>query len=66
MFLWSGTACLDVNGNGTCDPGEPTQDYTNAWIFDIADLVVYGWDYKNDGAKLVQVRFYPVGATKFT
>jgi len=28
------------------------------WIFDIADLVVYGWDYQNNGAKLVQIRFY--------
>lgn len=41
-------------------------EYTDEWIFNIADLVVYGWDYDNNGAKLVQVRFYPLGATKFT
>ena len=35
------------------------------WIFDIADLVVYGWDYQNNGAKLVQVRFYPLKTTVF-
>lgn len=29
------------------------------WIFDIADLVVYGWNYQNNGSKLVQIRFYP-------
>lgn len=37
------------------------QEFTNAWIFDIADLVIYGWDYYNQGSKLVQVRFYPEG-----
>ncbi len=37
-------------------------DYRNnpTWVFDLADLVVYGWDYKNNGSKLVQVRMYPV------
>lgn len=39
--------------------------FESQWIFDIADLVVYGWDYKNNGAKLVQVRFYPVDTTEF-
>ena len=35
------------------------------WIFDIADLVVYGWDYHNSGAKLVQIRFYPDDQTEY-
>lgn len=35
------------------------------WIFDIADLVVYGWDYKNNGSKLVQIRFYPDDQTEY-
>ena len=39
--------------------------FTSEWVFNIADLVVYGWDYKNNGAKLVQVRFYPVATTTF-
>jgi hypothetical protein len=42
--------------------GTPTDEI---WIFDLADLVVYGWDYQNHGSKLVQVRFYPVDATQF-
>jgi len=32
------------------------------WIFDIADLVIHGFDYENDGAKLVQIRFYDANA----
>ncbi len=39
--------------------------YTSEWVFNIADLVVYGWDYQNNGSKLVQVRFYPVSTTLF-
>ena len=35
------------------------------WVFEIADLVVYGWDYENNGSKLVQVRFYPINQTEF-
>jgi len=35
------------------------------WVFDLADLVVYGWDYKNSGSKLVQVRFYPDDQTEY-
>jgi len=35
------------------------------WIYDIADLVVYGWDYKNNGSKLVQIRFYPDDQTEY-
>lgn len=35
------------------------------WVFDLADLVVYGWDYENNGSKLVQVRFYPEASTEY-
>lgn len=35
------------------------------WVFDLADLVVYGWDYKNNGSKLVQIRFYPDDQTEY-
>ena len=41
------------------------QWFEEAWIFDIADLVIYGWDYYNHGTKLVQVRFYPEDSTEF-
>lgn len=40
--------------------------HESTWVYDIADLVVYGWDYKNNGSKLVQVRFYPVDSTSFS
>ena len=40
-------------------------ELNESWIFDIADLVVYGWDYENNGSKLVQVRYYPVDQTEF-
>jgi hypothetical protein len=35
------------------------------WVFDLADLVVYGWDYENNGSKLVQIRFYPEDQTVY-
>ena len=34
--------------------------FYDEWVFNIADLVLYGLDYYNDGAKLVHFRFYPV------
>lgn len=36
---------------------EPFTDDNGLWVFDIAGLVVYGWDYVNNGSKLVQIRF---------
>ena len=42
------------------------QYFDDAWVFDIADLVVYGWDYYNQGTKLVQVRFYPESTTVYS
>lgn len=39
--------------------------YDSEWVFNIADLVVYGWDYHNNGSKLLQIRFYPKDTTTF-
>ncbi len=60
-------------GNGMIDDGteflallaliddcDVFDDYV--WIFDIADIVIHGFDYVNDGAKLVQIRFYDANA----
>jgi len=47
----------DVLGIGTY--------YQNEWIFNIADLVVTEQPIKNDGTKLLQIRFYPVDTTEF-
>ncbi len=45
---------------GTCVHYE-----TPVWIFDIADLVVTQQNVDNNGAKLLQVRFYPVATTEY-
>jgi hypothetical protein len=36
------------------------RQYTNHWIFNIADFVGYLWDITSNGAYHVQVRFYPL------
>lgn len=36
------------------------KDYTEEWVFNIADFVTYLWDTNNNGLKLLQIRFYPV------
>ncbi len=40
--------------------------FTPTWIFNVADLVVTEQGLVNDGAKLLQLRFYPVATTEFT
>jgi hypothetical protein len=48
-----------VDGGFTKD-GEPIcQYFDDHWIFDVADIVLYGFDYKNNGSSLTQLRFYP-------
>jgi hypothetical protein len=39
--------------------------HEEAWIFDIADMVISGQTVINDGTKLFQIRFYPVATTVF-
>ena len=62
----------DINGDGVVDESDLAlyldmycTSFDSEWVFNIADLVVYGWDYKNNGSKLVQTRFYPVESTTF-
>lgn len=40
--------------------------FDGEWILNIADLVITEMGLVNDGAKLLQVRFYPVDTTTFT
>jgi hypothetical protein len=54
MFRASG--CIDANGSGLCDADEVR--FSDVWIFNLAQLVEYFWDYDNNGLKLMQVRFY--------
>ena len=63
---------LDLDNNGVVDDADlalyldmSCTYFDSAWVYDIADLVVYGWDYMNNGAKLLQTRFYPVDTTTF-
>ena len=35
------------------------QEFIETWIFIIADIVLYGFDYENKGSVLTQMRFYP-------
>jgi hypothetical protein len=51
---YGGDTCADVLLTGYCS------DYTNEWIFNIADFVDYLWAADNYGLRLLQVRFYPV------
>ena len=47
-----------------CLDGVPTtvycREYSDEWVFNIADFVDYLWDVNNNGLKLLQIRFYPV------
>ena len=65
----------DLTGDGQIDDADFTAylvslelctEFTDRWIFDIADIVLYGLDYDNNGSTLTQVRFYPVATTDFT
>ena len=39
--------------------------YDEEWIFNIADIVIHGLEYENNGSSLVQLRFYPTDTTSF-
>ncbi len=65
----------DANGNGVIEQTEliawleylvsigEAVKYEATWIFDIADMVMSGQTFVNDGTKLFQIRFYPVATT---
>ena len=46
------TLCLDTTGDGRCDD--------RVALFD-KSLYGYLWDFDNNGLRLVQLRFYPIG-----
>ena len=39
--------------------------FDQEWIFNIADIVIHGLEYENNGSNLVQFRFYPTDTTDF-
>ena len=64
-----------VNGNGIIEDAEfqaylatfaECVEFTEEWVFNIADIVIYGIDYVNNGSTLTQMRFYPVETTEFS
>ena len=56
--VFRASGCVDLGGIiGTCDAGDTA--FSNVWIFNIAELLSYYWDYDNNGLKLMKVRFYP-------
>jgi hypothetical protein len=54
--VFRATGYLNLNTNGICDTGD--LQFTNAWIFNIDQLLSYWWDYDNTGLRNMQVRFY--------
>ena len=66
-------ADLDGDGNVGNDPDDLAIylatfcDFKqNEWVFNVGDLVAQDVDIKNNGAKLLKIRFYPVSTTEFT
>ena len=54
--VFRASGCIDVGGEvGVCDAGDIR--FSNEWIFNIAQLEEYYWDYDNAGNRLVQIRF---------
>jgi hypothetical protein len=54
--VFRATGCLDLDISGDCNTGDV--QFTNAWIFNIDQLLSYWWDYNNTGLRNMQVRFY--------
>lgn len=57
-------SCIDPDlelgcGEGSFEETIYCKTYTDEWVFNIADFVEYLWDINNNGAKLINVRFYP-------
>jgi hypothetical protein len=52
--VFRASGCIDLDANG-CDPGDIS--FNNEWIFNIAQLESYYWDYDNEGNRIVNVRF---------
>jgi hypothetical protein len=61
--IFRATGCIDLNASGTCDTGD--LQFKGVWIFNVAQLLQYFWDYDNNGLKLMQIRFYPTTCGSF-
>lgn len=61
--VFRATGCIDLNASGFCDKGD--LGFNNVWIFNIAQLLDYYWQYDNNGLKVMQVRFYETTSGSF-
>jgi hypothetical protein len=62
--VFRASGCVDVNNSLACDAGDTV--FSNVWIFNIAELMSYYWDYDNNGLKLMKIRFYPTTSGSWT
>lgn len=53
--VFRASGCIDLDASGTCNTGDIS--FHNEWIFNIAQLVEYFWDYDNEGNRIVMIRF---------
>ena len=54
--VFRASGCIDLVGDPlACEPGDLS--FRNEWIFNIAQLQEYYWDYDNAGNKIVNIRF---------
>ena len=56
LFYVDVTLCTEVDADNNCTEWT---SYQNTWVFSIAELLEYYWDYNNNGLKLMQMRLYP-------
>lgn len=62
--VFRASGCIDNDANGLCNKGDV--QFNNVWIFNIAQLLDYFWQYDNNGLKVMQVRFYETTSGSFT
>lgn len=56
--VFRASGCIDLDGSGDCNAGDIS--FNNEWIFNIAQLQEYYWDYDNEGNRIVMIRFCDV------
>jgi hypothetical protein len=65
------TDATDSDGDGDIDGDDyalllsSCTYHENEWVFNVADLVVEGMDFNNNGGKTLHIRFYPRSTTTF-
>jgi hypothetical protein len=57
--VFRASGCIDADTGDGDECGDNPEDiwFSNVWIFNVPELMVYYWDYDNKGLKLMQLRF---------